>query len=99
VLSSLLRHDLQACGSHTLRRRSPETLAILGPDGSRRSTNTARRTRPRGSSAGHSSCYRGGQGKLLAASGEGCRQTGFGPTYPPRRARSRRSLPEAAPAG
>jgi hypothetical protein len=32
----------------------------------------------------------------VAASGEGCRQTGFGPTCPPRRARSQRPLPEAA---
>jgi len=76
VLSSLLRHDLQACGSHTLRRRSPETLAILGPDGSRRSTNTARRTWPRGSSAGHSSCYRGSQGKLLGSLGRGMQADG-----------------------
>ena len=76
VLSSLLRHDLQACGSHTLRRRSPETLAILGPDGSRRSTNTACRTRPRGSSAGHSSCYRGSQGKLLGSLGRGMQADG-----------------------
>jgi hypothetical protein len=34
-----------------------------------------------------------------AASGKGCRQTRSGPTYPPRRARSRRSLPEAALTG
>jgi hypothetical protein len=32
----------------------------------------------------------------VAASGKGCRKTGFGPTCPPRRARSRQSLPEAA---
>src|SRR5215208_5218310 len=34
-----------------------------------------------------------------AASGQGCRQTGFGPPCPPRRARSQRSLPEAATLG
>jgi hypothetical protein len=38
-------------------------------------------------------------GVVLGSLGKGCRQTGFGPTYPPRRARSQRSLPEAALTG
>jgi hypothetical protein len=81
ALSSLLRHALQACGSETPRRRSHEPLVILGPMGSRRWANTARRTWPRGAhqpaTAGAKvSCW----AWCWAASGEGCRQTGFGLT-------------------
>ena len=56
-----------------------------------------------GSSAGDRGAAEGAKASswawCWAASGEGCRQTGSGPTYPPRRARSRRSLPEAALTG
>jgi putative transposase len=54
---SLLRHDLQACGSKTLRRGSHEALAILGLMGSRRSTKHCSPHITKDSSAGHSRGY------------------------------------------
>ena len=58
-------HDLQACGSETSRRRSHETLSILGPMRPRRSTNTARRTWPRGLISRPQQGHQGSRGELL----------------------------------
>ena len=92
------------CGSEhqvvDLMKRWPSS----GPMGSRRSTKHCSPHMVQGvhqpATAGLPREPRRAVGRSSwAASGEGCRQTGFGPTYPPRRARSRRSLPEAALTG